>query len=305
MDRNTCRKKRRRVKSSNKQNEKEISASVKSADISQKLDSESIHNAIICDRKSLDRNYKNTVTYSESSSSEDNSDYVIPDTPLIPTISESSNEASCFSEDFSSGSETDNLSDKYMFSDSSISDLDSEPEESINDFLRGWFLSFRKVLPESALTSLLKGLRRFFPTLPADARTLLRTHRSIEVVDMGDGQFYNFGLNKMLTSKLNSILFEEPPDTLHFNVNIDGLPLYKSSKAQFWPILLSLREDPENKPFAVAIFHGKTKPPLNEFIMPFVTEFSDLEENGLHFNGKTYQVKIRCFTCDAPCKSIR
>ena len=68
--------------------------------------------------------------------------------------------------------------------------------------------------------------------------------------------------------------------------------------------MVTLNEDPESNPFITSIFHGKTKPPLNDFIIPFINEFNDLEKNGINFKGKIYGVKIRSFICDAPAKAF-
>lgn len=43
------------------------------------------------------------------------------------------------------------------------------------------------------------------------------------------------------------------------DVNIGELPVFKSSKTQFWPILFNIAELPNAKPMAIAIFCGETK----------------------------------------------
>ena len=123
------------------------------------------------------------------------------------------------------------VDENYILSQSSTSGSDSEPEININDFLRNWWNSYTG-LPLDALNSLLKGLRQWFPSLPADSRALLKTPRTLDILNFENGQYHNFGLNKMLVSKLNSLPLESI-DTLHLNVNIDGLPLHKSTNAQF------------------------------------------------------------------------
>lgn len=85
------------------------------------------------------------------------------------------------------------------------------------------------------MTSLLKGLRHWFPHLPKDARTLLGTPRNVEVSDMGKGLYHNFGISEMLCSKLETVPLEFV-STLHLNINVDGLPLHKSLNDQFWQL---------------------------------------------------------------------
>lgn len=48
-------------------------------------------------------------------------------------------------------------------------------------------------------------------------------------------------------------------DKVVIDINIDGLPLFKSSKAKFWPILGHLTMT-KNAPFVIAIYFGKTDP---------------------------------------------
>ena len=38
-------------------------------------------------------------------------------------------------------------------------------------------------------------------------------------------------------------------DEITFQTNVDGLPLFKSSNSQFWPIFGLMDKDPERKPF--------------------------------------------------------
>ena len=299
----TLRKRKRLINSKIRYDSREILVSAKTADISRKINSEfhiqKVNSNPLYNHENTCEKRDSNFTISESSSSED---FVGDASTLQPTVSASSDSDDCTRENVSSVSDSENfLSENDVFSESDDSSSDSESEININEFLRDWFLSF-KILPLIALTTLLKGLRNWFPTLPADARTLLQTPRSIDFINVGNGQFYNFGLNEMLINKLGSMSLANV-NTLHFNVNIDGLPLHRSSNAQFWPILITLQEDPQKKPFVVSIFHGKTKPPLNDFIMPFISEFNKLEQVGLNFKGKVYNVKIRCFICDAPAKA--
>lgn len=84
------------------------------------------------------------------------------------------------------------------------------------------------------MTALLKWLTTSpkCSVLPMDARTLFKTPRFIsDIENMGgaSGKFYNFGIVEGLTRiflnhNLNFIT------TIELYVNIDGVPLHKSSK---------------------------------------------------------------------------
>lgn len=67
--------------------------------------------------------------------------------------------------------------------------------------------------------------------------------------------------------------------------------------------MATLEEDPEKKPFLISIYHRKTKPPIHEFLS-LVSEFNELEEDGIKFMKKTYAIKIRCFIRNVPTKAF-
>lgn len=106
--------------------------------------------------------------------------------------------------------------------------------------------------------------------------------------------------------------------------NIDGLPLFKSSKQAFWPILgkifgnkidglptkiqivktmETILEFPDYSPFVVAIWSGDGKPLINEFLQQFVEELQSLLRTGLTINGHWLIINIKCFICDTPARA--
>jgi len=86
--------------------------------------------------------------------------------------------------------------------------------------------------------------------------------------------------------------------------NFDGLPLFKSSSIEFWPILCLIRLF-KFSPFVVGVYCGAKKPPnLTDYVQDFVTELSSLLESGIMFNGIYFSVEIDCFVCDAPARSF-
>ncbi|KAJ7996429.1 hypothetical protein DPEC_G00236980, partial [Dallia pectoralis] len=53
---------------------------------------------------------------------------------------------------------------------------------------------------------------------------------------------------------------------LKLQINVDGLPLFRSSSTQFWPILGFVQNLPNHKPFVIALFAGNGKPELYEYM---------------------------------------
>ena len=58
-------------------------------------------------------------------------------------------------------------------------------------------------------------------------------------------------------------------------VNVDGVPLYKSSGAQFWPILCCFHKLP---PFIAAIYYGNKKPSnVEDIVLDFLQNIETYE----------------------------
>lgn len=65
----------------------------------------------------------------------------------------------------------------------------------------------------------------------------------------------------MYASPLNELQSNSTVPLLDINVvqiqlNIDGLPLFKSSRTQCWPILDRIIEPYQSKPFVIELFSG-------------------------------------------------
>ena len=91
-------------------------------------------------------------------------------------------------------------------------------------------------------------------------------------------------------------------NTISFNVNVDELPLFKSSNIQVWPILCMFDKLP---PFIVAVFVGSHKPSdLGKYLNDFLVEYDKLSESGLCYNDHDFAVEIKAFVCDAPARQF-
>ena len=165
-------------------------------------------------------------------------------------------------------------------------------------------------IPQAAVTELLKIIKRTHPEedLPSDARSLLRTPRTIALsvesigTEMTDNFIY-FGMESTLRDMINDpSLNGEIPDCLNLAFNVDGIPLGKSTSLSFWPILCHV-VNLQSSPFPIAIFCGKAKPPIGEYFVKFVNEVKSLTENGILISDKLIPVQISYFSCDAPARA--
>lgn len=151
-----------------------------------------------------------------------------------------------------------------------------------------------------ALLTLLKPL---FPFLPKSYKTLLHTSRKIIVMNLGDGQFWYKGI-QMNIRQLLSDEYVHQHNEIVLDINIDGIPLSKSSEKHFWPILGKFQN--LRHPFLIAVYLGSGKPNnVNEFLEKFVEEVANLQENGFQWSdGSTYKFKINNFVLDAEARSF-
>lgn len=112
----------------------------------------------------------------------------------------------------------------------------SKENELLRNKLCTWANDF--FISKRALDNLLPILiNAGLNSLPKNHRTLQKTPTNIQMNNIAGGKMWYNGIAKCLTqifSKLNRNL------DIKLNVNIDGLPLTKSSRITFYPILASI-----------------------------------------------------------------
>uniref|UniRef100_A0A7M5XM62 Uncharacterized protein n=1 Tax=Clytia hemisphaerica TaxID=252671 RepID=A0A7M5XM62_9CNID len=98
-------------------------------------------------------------------------------------------------------------------------------------------------------------------------------------------------------------LLDLSENKLKLLVNIDGVPISKSSKSQLWPILGAVFRS--KFVFPIAIYHGTSKPSSTEvFLSDFVDEFADLVRNGIEFDGTIIIFELKAIICDDPARAF-
>ncbi|XP_029156842.1 uncharacterized protein LOC114929464 isoform X1 [Nylanderia fulva] len=194
---------------------------------------------------------------------------------------------------------TDNNSSHSSIS----SDEFSNKTDIIND-IRLW--AIENHVSHSATSSLLKILVKYGHNLPLDARTLFQTPKQVDIIEMTPGKYYHAGLSDSLRKSIRKHYCQSNlPSQININVNIDGLPLTKSSGSQFWPILGSIVADFYTEPFIIGVYHGFQKPKCcNTFLKYFKDDCLEIFRTGIVQYGKKITVKLNAFICDAPAKSF-
>lgn len=114
------------------------------------------------------------------------------------------------------------------------------------------------------------------------------TPRKLETISLDNGEMYYYGIQKCLTPKLQSSGFNgEISTTINLIINIDGLPVFKSSRTDLWPILDRSDNLVDLRPFMIACFCGEGKPiNLEKYLQLFIEEMIFLRQNGFQYKKK-------------------
>lgn len=156
----------------------------------------------------------------------------------------------------------------------------------------------------TALSSLLGILKQHpcFKDLPLSSRTLLQTPRKILTREIPPGKYCHFNLKNILYSILS--IQKDTFQTIHLSLNIDGLPISRSSSQQFWPILGHITELPFSEPFVLGLYFGYDKPKSSNKLLEECV--SDIINNPCIYlpDGLKTAVKVHSIVCDAPARSF-
>jgi len=147
--------------------------------------------------------------------------------------------------------------------------IDNIERKNLNFELRKWAIKYN--ISICATSDLLKVLNNAIPSinLPQDARTLLGTPRDSVSKIIFPGKYIHFGLENQLLRIIQTT--NGLPSTLFLQINIDGLPIHKSSNKQLWPIQCKLANSKIVHPFVIGVYCGDKKPnSANEFMYDFI-----------------------------------
>lgn len=191
-----------------------------------------------------------------------------------------------------------------------VSEPDSESESefadepvSLVESLANWSVQFGVSLV--ALTALLSLLRLYHPELPKDARTILKTKTEYKIQQKCGGLYYYRGILTAMHNTISQLIGKIADGfTFRLQINIDGLPLFKSSNLQLWPILGLFLGFKLKEPVVIGLFSGTKKPNApDEFLRDFTDELKQLHE-GFFFRGKKVFIELDSVICDTPARSF-
>ena len=190
---------------------------------------------------------------------------------------------------------------------SSDTDTSENEEDDLDNQLKSWVSKFN--ISHSALNALLSILHTYHPFLPKDARTLLKTPKHYDILNVAGGIYHHFGIEKWVKSFIDSLPLEKDDiGEVSLQINIDGLPLFRSSNKQFWPILGRLAKPCDSKPFVIGLYSGDQKPTnVHEYTEELVTELENLLQNGVLISVDEEirtRFTVSSIICDAPAKAF-
>ncbi|KAF0701787.1 Uncharacterized protein FWK35_00033867, partial [Aphis craccivora] len=167
----------------------------------------------------------------------------------------------------------DNLTPEIIINnfDSTI----SNDQMDICDKLRNWNVEFN--VSHNCLNKLLNILKSEGLNVPKDGRTLMNTPKKHNILSMEPGTYVHFDINQIISSLLHRHEFDLSDITdLKLGINVDGLPISKSSKSQFWPILISICNVPVLSRYIlpVGIYHGLKKPDSSDDFLNYFLSFN-------------------------------
>ena len=153
--------------------------------------------------------------------------------------------------------------------------------------------------------------------LPLSIITLLGKKEPVNISVMSGVEYSYLDFRKKLTQHLSTYSYHTllQIEKINLTMNVDGLPLYKSSNQSVWPILFCIRIPPY-KVFSSAItmsfksnysnyYKCKSKPESDlNFLNDTINDLKDVLLNGIDIHGRNVIVKLSAIICDAPAKSF-
>jgi len=152
-------------------------------------------------------------------------------------------------------------------------------------------------LNRTSVSSLLKGLKRVYPLLPSDYRSLLKTPRKTEIRKFAGSEYIHFSLLRTFQFLCKNFPQNRELEASFF---VDGVAFFSDCcKKSFW-VILCLFED---EIYPVGISNGSKQPTsFNEFLLDLVNDIKILSD-GFWVENNFFTLKVKNFCADAPAKA--
>jgi len=182
---------------------------------------------------------------------------------------------------------------------------DSSSDESVSTTAKLFQFYVKHNISVRAMNDLLQILRAENVVVPPTFYLLKKENMAKVKTENSAGYFGYFSIKenlKFLCSK-KRVNFKDKTN-IDLSFNIDGLPLFKSSKLSVWPILMTV-QNLYKTPLPIAYYVGTTKPPFTEYFDEFLKELKILRNSYVNITDDV-DVKVNniLFVCDAPVRAF-
>lgn len=185
-------------------------------------------------------------------------------------------------------------------------EMEGQKELNMAEELLKFMIMFN--ISKRAMDYLLKLLILFRLDVPKSVFLLKRNLKKTEIAPIPlDNRHYaffritdalSFCVKNRLLNLSNSI------NDLTVYINIDGLPLFRSSNTGLWTILMKIKNSLFLKPLPLAVYCGVGKPDLSSFISKMTEELAKLSTSQFNVEHISFQLKRIFFICDAPARAF-
>lgn len=178
-------------------------------------------------------------------------------------------------------------------------ETDVEQQEHLTESLRTWVTDTG--VPHVHVNKLLRILKPLHPELPLTSATLLKTTQTVQCRSVSGGNYIYLGFHDALVeiAARNTSVVE-----LQLALNVDGVPLFASSKYSLWPVLCSVMNVAHRQVFVVALYGGYSKPSDLHFLDESVSELQVLVRDGLTCDGRKIACTAKMCVCDAVARAM-
>jgi len=114
-----------------------------------------------------------------------------------------------------------------------------------------------------------------------------------------------FGISQILNHKgvytsILDTLDKSGSEAMEMSLNVDGLPVFNSSRNEFWPLLGRIC----HTVFLIGYYFGPGKPTeMNLILEDVVEDIINLQERGVVVNGRLFPFRLKLISADAPARS--
>lgn len=147
----------------------------------------------------------------------------------------------------------------------------------------------------------------FFHFLPKSIRTIRSSSYSFDapIRRMGEGEFFYFGIKKMIEIFLDINENAVPTSINHMVLCFatDGVPISRSSRSGLWPIMMKVLGF--KTVLLVGLYHGPGKPPtVEDFMQEFAPDLENVLLNGLQVRNMLFTFSVGPLVFDSQAKSF-